>query len=141
MQGDLLIRDLWQQGTDSVHGMSVVNTDALSYVQKTPEKCLHETKMGKKKMYLEACLQQRRQFSPFVASAEGLLGVEETASLKRIASRLAPSGGSPTQKRVDTLIVGLPSPWCAPLITVYTDPGCLHTGSACSNPSGRMGQG
>ena len=28
-KGDILIQDLWQQGTDSVHDMRVVNTDAL----------------------------------------------------------------------------------------------------------------
>ena len=39
-------------------------------------------------MYLEACLQQRRHFSPFVTLVERLLGMEETATLKRIASRL-----------------------------------------------------
>ena len=44
---DLLIQDLWQQGTDSVHDMCVVNTDALSYVQKTPEKCLHKSERGR----------------------------------------------------------------------------------------------
>ena len=27
----LLLRDLWQKGTDSVHDMRVVNTDALTY--------------------------------------------------------------------------------------------------------------
>ena len=27
-KGDLLIRDLWQSGTDSVHNMHVVNTEA-----------------------------------------------------------------------------------------------------------------
>ena len=59
-KGDLLIRDLWQQGTDSVHDMPVVNTDAPTYQKKEPEKCLHEAKRRKKKMYLEACLQQRR---------------------------------------------------------------------------------
>ena len=53
-KGDLLIRDLWQQGTGSVHDMRVVNTDALSYVRKTPEKCLHKAERGKKKMYPEA---------------------------------------------------------------------------------------
>ena len=62
---DLLIQDLWQQGTDSVHDMRVVNTDALTYQQKEPEKFLHEEEKGKKNMYLEACLQQRRHFSPF----------------------------------------------------------------------------
>ena len=74
-KGDLLIRELWQQGTDSVHDIRVVNTDALLYLKKAPEKCLHEAEKGKKKMYLEACLQQRRYFSPFVASVDGLLGV------------------------------------------------------------------
>ena len=40
-------------------------------------------------MYLEACLQQRRHFSPFVASVDGMLGVEATTTLKRISIRLA----------------------------------------------------
>ena len=40
-------------------------------------------------MYLEHCLQQSRHFSPFAAFIDGLLGVEATATLKRIASRLA----------------------------------------------------
>ena len=86
---DLLIRDLWQQGTGSVHDMRVVNTDALSYVCRSPEKCHHGAERGKKKKYLEACLQQRRHFSPFLASVYGLLGVETTVNLKRIASHLA----------------------------------------------------
>ena len=67
-KGDLLIRDLWQPGTDSVHDLRVVNTDTLTYLKKAPEKCLHEAEKGKKKMYLEACLQQLWHFSPFVAS-------------------------------------------------------------------------
>ena len=69
--------------------MRVVNTDAPTHQKKDPEKCLHEAERGKKKMYLEASLQQRRHFSPFFALVEGLLGVEATATLKRIASRLA----------------------------------------------------
>ena len=50
--------------------MRVVKTDAKSYWGITPEKCLEEAEKGKKKMYLEACLQQRRHFSPFVASVD-----------------------------------------------------------------------
>ena len=30
-KGDLLIRDLWANGTDSIHDMRFVNTDAKSY--------------------------------------------------------------------------------------------------------------
>ena len=58
-----------------------MNTDSLLYVRKSPEKCLQEAERGKKKMYLEACLQQRRHFSPFVSSVDGILGVEVTATL------------------------------------------------------------
>ena len=69
--------------------MCVVNTDAKSYWDKSPEKCLEEAEKSKKNMYLERCLQQRRYFSPFVASVDGLLGVEAMATLKRISIRLA----------------------------------------------------
>ena len=88
-KGDLLIRDLWQQGTNSVHDMRVVNTDAPTHQNKDPEKYLYEAERGKKKMYLEACFQKRQHFSPFFASVDGLLGLEATDTLKRIASRLA----------------------------------------------------
>ena len=40
--GDLLIRDLWQNGTDSVHDMRIVNTYTKSHLAKTPEKFLQE---------------------------------------------------------------------------------------------------
>ena len=88
-KGNLLIRDIWQQWTDSFHIMRVMNADTLLYLKKSPEKCLHEAEKRKKNMYLEACLQQRQHLSPFVASVDGLLGVEATATLKRIASLLA----------------------------------------------------
>ena len=50
---------------------------------------MQETKRAKNKMYLEACFQQRAHFYPFVVSVDRLLGVEATATLKRIASCLA----------------------------------------------------
>ena len=66
--------------------MRVVNTDAKSHMTKDPEKCLHEAERGKKRMYLEACLQQRRHLYPFVSLEDGLLGVEATKTLKRLAN-------------------------------------------------------
>ena len=69
--------------------MRVVKTDAKSYLSKTLEKYLQEAERAKKKMYLEACLQQRRQLSPFVDSVYGLLDMEARSSLKRISRRLA----------------------------------------------------
>ena len=49
-------------------------------------------------MYPGDCLQQRRHLSPFVASVDQLLGVEATAILKRIASRLATKWRQPYSK-------------------------------------------
>ena len=41
-KGDLLIRDFWQQGIDSIHYMRVVNTDTPTHRTKDPVRCLHE---------------------------------------------------------------------------------------------------
>ena len=41
-KGDLLIRDLWQNGMDIVHDMRFKNTDAQSHRTKDPERCLQE---------------------------------------------------------------------------------------------------
>ena len=95
---DLLIRYLCQNRKYSVHNMRVVNTDAKSHSAKTPYKCLQEAERRKKRMYLEACLQQRRHFFPFVASVDGLLGVETTSTLKRLASHLSTKWRQPYSK-------------------------------------------
>ena len=87
--------------------MHVVNTDAKSHSVKTSEKCLQEAERGKKRMYLEACLQQRRHFSPFSASVDGFLGVEATATLKCKIFAWPPSGGNLTLIRAVTSRVGL----------------------------------
>ena len=39
-------------------------------------------------MYLEACLQRRRHFLPFIASVDGILGVDARDALNRIAGSL-----------------------------------------------------
>ena len=78
--------------------MNVMNTDAKSHWTKDPERCLQEAERGKKWMYLEACLQQRRNFSPFFTSADGLLEVEATATLQRLSSLLATKWKQPYSK-------------------------------------------
>ena len=89
IRGGLLIHSLYQRGTDSIHEMSVMNTDALSHHNKSLEKCLLIVENGKKRKYLEACLRKHYHFSPFVVSVDRLLGVEAEDTLKRISIRLA----------------------------------------------------
>ena len=66
-KGNLLIWDLWTHGMDSIHDMRVVNTDAVSYQSKTPEKCLDTAERKNKKKYLHTCLNESQHFTPFVA--------------------------------------------------------------------------
>ena len=89
LKGDLLIQDLGKKGTDIINGMCVVNNAAVSNQSKTPETCPDIAEREKKKKYIHARLNKRQQFTPFVASVDGLLGVEAEATLKRIASHIA----------------------------------------------------
>ena len=66
-----------------------MNTDAKSYLSKTPERFLQDAANTNNNMYLHACLQQGQHFSPFLASVYGLMDVEAEAILKGISSRLA----------------------------------------------------
>ena len=70
--------------------MRVMSTDKKSHITKTSERCLNDSVREGNKIYLEACLQQRRHFSPFVISVDELLGVEAEATLKIIASHSQP---------------------------------------------------
>ena len=85
-KGSLLIHDPRQRRMEIIHGMRVMNNDALSYQNKSPEKCLQTEEKGKKRKYLEASLWKIRQLSPFIVSVEILLGVEAESNLKRLGS-------------------------------------------------------
>ena len=65
------------------------NTGSKSYLAKTPGNFPQEAARANKKMYLEACLQQRQHFLPFVASIDEILDVEAAATLKIMSSRLS----------------------------------------------------
>ena len=56
--------------------MRVVNTDAVSYQFKTPEKFLETAEREKKKKYLNACFNELRHFTSFVTLVDSLIGVE-----------------------------------------------------------------
>ena len=57
-KGDLLIQDIWTQGTNSIHDMRVVNIDAVSYQSKNTEKCLETAKRENNKNYPNTCLNE-----------------------------------------------------------------------------------
>ena len=60
---------------DSIHGICVVNNDAIYYQSPNPEKCLETAENGNTKNHLGACIKQSQNCTPFVASVDSLLGV------------------------------------------------------------------
>jgi hypothetical protein len=88
-RGDILIRGLWTRGTDCIINVRITDVNAKSNRSKDPYKVLATQEREKKKKYLEACLEQRRHFSPFVVSTDGLLGKEAKTLLKKLSGLLA----------------------------------------------------
>ena len=73
-RGDMLIRNLWKHQTDRILDVCVRNLNAPSNIHRKPEVVLPSHELEKKKKYLQACLDQRRHFSLFVVSCDGVLG-------------------------------------------------------------------
>jgi hypothetical protein len=88
--GDLLLRGFWARGTNCIVEVRVTDTDAKSYCKQPPDKVLESGEKMKKKKYLEACLEQRRHFTPFICLVDGLLaGREAHTFAKHLAAKLA----------------------------------------------------
>ena len=69
------VQQEWQYLQRTAPNMeSCFHLDAPSNIQQKPEAVLLSHKREKKKKYLQACLDQRRHFSPFVVSWDVLLG-------------------------------------------------------------------
>jgi hypothetical protein len=98
IRGDVSIRGLWNRGTDCIIDVRVTDTDAKSNLSKDPAKVLEAHEKEKKKKYLGACLEQRRTFTPFVVSTDGLIGKEAKTLLKKLSTLLAEKWGSRTRK-------------------------------------------
>jgi hypothetical protein len=89
----LLIRGFWGRGTDCIIDVRVTDTDAKSNLNKDPAKILEAHEKEKKRKYLKSCLEQRRHFTPFVVSTDGLIGKEAKTLLKKLSSLLAQKWG------------------------------------------------
>lgn len=94
-RGDVLVRGLWERGTDCIIDVRLTDVDAKSYRSRDPYKVLEQHEREKKRKYLNPCIEQRRHFTPFVASTDGLIGKEGKILLKVLAARIAEKSGKP----------------------------------------------
>jgi len=88
-RGDLLIRGFWEGSTDTIIDVRVTNLDSKSYKNLPSKKALERQEKEKKKKHCKPCENQRRHFTPFVVSTDGMFGFEARAFLKRFAKLFA----------------------------------------------------
>jgi len=88
-RGDLLIRGFWEGSTDTIIDVRVTNLDSKSYKNLSPKKALKRQEKEKKKKNCKPCENQRRHFTPFVVSTDGMFGFEARVFLMRLAKLLA----------------------------------------------------
>ena len=92
LRGDILINGFWGNGnkrTAAIVDVRVTDLDAPAHRNRVAEKVLESQEKSKKMKYLEPCFNQRRSFTPFVVSSDGLLGREAKNLLKQLSLRLA----------------------------------------------------
>ena len=89
LRGDIAAHGFWKRGATTIFDVRITDTDAKSYRGKDPRKVLASHEEAKKGKYADACLRQRRHFTPLVFSVDGLRGAEASAASKRLASLLA----------------------------------------------------
>ena len=88
-RSDVSAHGFWKRGTTTMFNIRIVNLEVGSYLRMTPEKALAKAKKEKKDLYLQACLESRRTFTPMVYSTDRIPGVEALASQKRLAALLS----------------------------------------------------
>ena len=84
---DVGIRGVWMPQELALIDVCVVDTDAKSYGNRSPQDVLKAAE--KEKKYGEACEARRAAFTPFCVSVDGLLGTEVQHFMKRLGIQLA----------------------------------------------------
>ena len=86
---DVSAHSFWKWGTTAMFDIRIVILDAVSYLRMKPEQDLAKAKKEKKDLYLQACLERKRTFTPMVYSTDVTPGAEALAAQKRLASLLS----------------------------------------------------
>ena len=86
---DLGVRGVWQPQAEALFDFKVIDTDAPSYSNHSPESILESGAQDKKRIYKQAVEVRRGTFTPFVTSVDGLLHREAEHFLKRMATCVA----------------------------------------------------
>ena len=100
-RGDILVRGFWSRDTDCIVDVRICDVNQKSYLSKKPSTILKNAEAEKKRKYLNPCLEQRRHFTPFVVSCEGMMGREADSFIRCLSKRLSKKWFRPYSKIVN----------------------------------------
>ena len=86
---DLRVHGVWQPQLDVLCDVCVVNTDAPSYCNCSPQIVLRSAEAEKKRKYVEACLARHACFMPLCFSNDGMLGTKGDSFIRCLADKLS----------------------------------------------------
>ena len=87
-RADVCSHGFWKRGTTETFDIRIFSLDIGSDLRMTLEKALAKAEKEKKDLYLQACLERRRTFTPMVYSTDGIPGAEALSAQKRLATLL-----------------------------------------------------
>ena len=78
----------WNWGNAAMFDIRIVNLDAGSYLRMIPKKDIANSDNNKNYLYLQACLESRRSFTPMFYSADVITRVDALATQRILAALL-----------------------------------------------------
>jgi hypothetical protein len=88
-RGDIAVDGFWKSGRRCIFDVRITDTECRSTQNQDPTKVLKRCEQQKKDKYLDACLEQRRDFTPLVYSVDEMSGRETRQAERHVASRLS----------------------------------------------------
>ena len=89
IRGDKGVHGFWKRGRTCIFDIRITDTECQSTRNQDPEKVLAKHELEKKRKYLAACHERRRDFTPLVYSVDGMASRETKEAEKQLARKLA----------------------------------------------------
>ena len=86
---DISARGVWQPQVTALFDIRVIDSDAPSYLDRSPEAVLKSAEREKKSKYNLACERRHASFTPLCLMVDGLLAPEMSVFVKHLSDRLA----------------------------------------------------
>ena len=86
---DIKARGVWQPQTTAIFDIRVIDSDAPSYLNISPQQVLKIAERDKKNKYSAACEKQHATFTTLCITVDGLLGDELQSFLKHLSDFLS----------------------------------------------------